>query len=161
MILVIIAISILFIAAGSLLFASDIFDYDTEFIPGVIGTVGILGLVISLIATIVLGIGVSNLSVIDDKIAMYQEENTKIEQQISAAVESYQKYETDIFTEVKSDSAISLVALYPELKSDTLVQKQIEVYLANNDKIKELKEEQITGNVKRWWLYFGGKEKKS
>ena len=35
------------------------------------------------------------------------------------------------------------------------VQKQIEVYINNNEKIKSLKEDNITGNVKRWWLYFG------
>ena len=35
------------------------------------------GLVISLLATIGLGINVSELSVIDSKITMYQEENTK------------------------------------------------------------------------------------
>jgi hypothetical protein len=60
------------------------------------------------------------------------------------------------FTEVSPDSAITLVSLYPELKADELVKKQIEVYVANNEKIKELKEKKIMGNVYRWWLYFGG-----
>lgn len=109
-----------------------------------------------LIAVLVLSIEVSNLKVIDQRIEMYQEENAKIEQQISETVKQYQEYESEIFTEVAPESAVTLVALYPELKSDTLVQKQIEVYLENNEKIKDLKEDKIKGSVKRWWLYFGG-----
>lgn len=108
-----------------------------------------------LIAGFVLSVQVSNLKVIDQRIEMYQEENAKIEQQISESVKQYQEYESEIFTEVAPESAITLVALYPELKSDTLVQKQIEVYLENNEKIKDLKEDKITGSVKRWWLFFG------
>jgi hypothetical protein len=73
-------------------------------------------------------------------------------------VKEYQKYETEIFTETAPDSAITLVALYPELKADALVGKQIEIYIANNEKIKELKEEDIMGDVYRWWAYFGGSD---
>lgn len=112
--------------------------------------------IISLVSSMVLFLCVSGLSVIDDKIAMYQEENAKIEEQIAAVVAQYQEYESDIFDSVAPESAVTLVALYPDLKSDTLVQKQIEVYLENNEKIKELKEEKIGGSVLRWWLYFGG-----
>ena len=153
MILVILGISILLVVGGLLIVGC----LDEDEIGFGMSGIGAFIFVIALIATIWLGADVSKLGVIDDKIEMYQEENTKIEEQISAAVESYQKYETDVFTEVKGESAISLVSLYPELKSDALVQKQIEVYLANNTKIKELKEEQINGDVIRWWLYFGGK----
>lgn len=112
--------------------------------------------VIVLIAAFVLGCCVSGLSVIDDKIAMYQEENANIEEQIAAVVSQYQEYESNIFESVAPESAVTLVSLYPDLKSDTLVQKQIEVYLSNNETIKELKEEKIGGSVLRWWLYFGG-----
>ena len=49
-----------------------------------------------------------------------------------------------------------LVTLYPELKADTLVAKQIEIYTNNNQKIKELKEQKLYGKVYKWWLYFGG-----
>ena len=111
--------------------------------------------VVSIVTAIILIINVSSLSVIDDKIAMYQEENDKIETQIETVVKQYQEYETDIFTGVTTDSAITLVSLYPELKSDTLVQSQIDIYVKNNEKIKELKEKNINGSVYRWWLYFG------
>lgn len=34
-------------------------------------------------------------------------------------------------------------------------QKEIEVYIENNAKIKQLKEEKINLAIKKWWLYFG------
>ena len=87
---------------------------------------------------------------------MYQAENESIEAQISECVKQYQQYETEIFTEVAPESSITLVSLYPELKADALVSKQIEVYVDNNEKIKELKMSKINGDITRWWLYFGG-----
>lgn len=106
------------------------------------------------------GISVSELTILDDRIAMYQEENEKIESQIAEVVAQYQKYENDIFTNVAENNkdAMFLVTLYPDLKADTLVAKQIEIYADNNQKIKELKEQQICGKVLKWWLYFGGSE---
>ena len=119
---------------------------------------GVIPLVIGVIATISLTAKVSNLNVIDQKVAMYEKENTKIEQQIETAVTAYQQHEKDVFTTVKPNSYMQLVSLYPELKSDTLVKAQIKTYQSNNKKIKELKEQAINGNVKRWWLYFGHKD---
>lgn len=118
-------------------------------------TCGIIGSIISFIALIILLVSVSELKVINTKIEMYQYENTKIESQITECVKRYQQYEADIFTEVAPESAITLVALYPELKSDTLVSKQIDIYLENNQTIKQLKEQKINGSVWSWWLYFG------
>ena len=110
------------------------------------------------IALVFLGVSVSELPIIDDKIAMYQEENQNIENQIAEVVTQYQKYENDIFTGIAENNAdaMFLITLYPELKSDTLVAKQIEVYVNNNQKIKELKEQKLYGKVYKWWLYFGG-----
>lgn len=133
--------------------------YDDKYCEiggGVVIGCGIIGGVVSFVALIVLLVNVSGLKAIEPKIQMYQEENAHIESQISDCVKQYQKYETEIFTDVAPDSAITLVALYPELKSDKLVAKQIEIYIANNEKIKELKEKKIMGDITRWWLYFGG-----
>ena len=121
---------------------------------------GSIPLVIGVIVAISLTVQVSNLSVINEKIAMYEQENAKIEQQIETAITAYQQHEKDVFTEVKPDSYIQLVSIYPELKSDTLVKEQIKTYQSNNKKIKELKVTAINGNVKRWWLYFGHKNVK-
>lgn len=90
-----------------------------------------------------------------NKISMYQEENTKIETQIGDLVKNYMDYESDTYKEFKNESSITLVNLYPELKSDELVQKQMNIYLSNNDKIKELKEKEIDTKIGKWLLYFG------
>lgn len=110
---------------------------------------------VTLLVCLILGVSVTKLTVIEDTIAMYEEENVIIEDQIALIVKQYQDYETDIFTSVSPDSAVTLIALYPELKADTLVQTQINIYLTNNQKIRELKERQINGSVMKWWLYFG------
>ena len=55
-----------------------------------------------------------------------------------------------------TDSYITLVTLYPELKSDELIKEEIKVYEENNKKIIALKEQKINGKIYKWWLYFGG-----
>lgn len=93
---------------------------------------------------------------IDSKIEMYQEENTNIEQDIDKIVKEYLEYEHETFAALKiEESSITLVALFPELKSDTLVQQQLEIYVDNNNKIKRLKEEKIDIAKIKWILYFG------
>lgn len=154
MILVILLISLALTITGCVIYYKG--NYDTEGFGFGVGVVGGITFTISMVATIVLGVEALSLSVVDDKIAMYQEENNKIETQIAEIVKQYQEYEKDIFIEVSPESAVTLVSLYPELKSDSLVQKQIEVYVANNETIKTLKESKINGNVVKWWLYFGG-----
>ena len=151
MILLIFGICILMVVVGSILY--DKFDTDVYCNLAIWGCA--LGFA-SFIVIMVLGIRVKSISVIDDRIAMYEEENARIEQQVADVVEQYQKYETDIFMEVAPESAVTMVSLYPELKSDSLVQAQIEIYTENNKTIRDLKDKQIKGNVYRWWLYFGG-----
>lgn len=152
MILVILAIFIAITVVGAIVDAKSSYSISGT----LIAVFGAIGGIVALVAAIILGITTRELIVIDDRIEMYQEENARIEQQIADVVEQYQKYETDIFMEVAPESAVSMVALYPELKSDSLVQAQIEVYVANNNMIKDLKDQQIKGDVYRWWLYFGG-----
>lgn len=154
MILTILGISIVVAVAGFILYEK--LGCGDDWIGTTLASIGTIVGIITLIIAIILGICVIDVTKVDEKIAMYQEENAKIEVQIATTVENYQQYENNIFTEVAPDSSITLVALYPELKSDTLVQAQIEVYIENNDKIKSLKEDKINGSVYRWWLYFGG-----
>lgn len=153
MILVILVIGILMVTLGIVLY--DKLDYGKDEIGKIFQIIGTVVTIISTIVTIVLLVCVLNRVNIDKKISIYEEENTKIEQQIADTVKQYQEYETGIFTEVAPESSITLVALYPELKSDTLVQSQIEVYVENNKTIKELKSSAINAPVYRWWLYFG------
>lgn len=153
MILVILIFGILMAVGGTFLYWK--LDGDKDAIGTSLQIIGAIIIIISTIASIILFIYVIDRVGIDKKIAMYEEENTKIEQQIADVVTQYQEYEEGIFTEVAPESAMTLVALYPELKSDTLVQSQIEIYADNNKQIKELKCKAINASVIRWWLYFG------
>ena len=129
--------------------------YDNEYLYCIFNFIGGILLGISLIATIVLGVDYSEVKIIDDKIALYQEENTKIEEQINIIVEKYQTYEKGTFENCKIEDPTMVFVMYPELKSDSLVTKQIELYVENNKQIKKLKSEKLDYNLMAWWLYFG------
>lgn len=119
-----------------------------------IGLVGTIFLV-CLIVTGVIVCLVINGRTVQAKIEMYEEENQRIEEEIGVLVQNYMDYESETYGELKGESNITLVSLYPELKSDSLVERQIEVYVENNQKIRKLKEELINQSNYRWWLYFG------
>ena len=119
--------------------------------------VGVIMNLITVIAIACLLISVSKSYVIDEKMSMYQKENANIETSIAKIVENYKDYEKEIFKDAKPEEVITIATqIYPELKSNTLVEKQINIYLENNKKIKELKEDRINFKVHKWWLYFGG-----
>lgn len=94
--------------------------------------------------------------VIPNKIAMYQEENAIIEERVSSTVAKYMEYEKDIIYEIApSDDAMTLISLYPELSSDELIKEEINVYVSNNNKIRELKDKELNKSIYKFLLYFG------
>lgn len=94
--------------------------------------------------------------VIPAQIAMYEEENALIEEKVANTVTKYMEYEKAIVIEVSpDDDAFTLISLYPELKSDTLVSNEIDIYVKNNEKIKELKSEALNISNYKFWIYFG------
>ena len=64
--------------------------------------------------------------------------------------------ETTTFEKLTPESIITLATVYPELKSNTLVQAKLDVYISNNKAIRELRDADIMADINRWWLYFGG-----
>lgn len=92
----------------------------------------------------------------DQKIQMYQEENEKIEEDVSVIITQYMKHENETFNMSKIKSSTVLIQMYPELKSNELVSKQIDIYNENNKKIKKLKLEKIKNQKAKFYLYFGG-----
>ena len=48
------------------------------------------------------------------------------------------------------------LSLYPELKSDKLIEKQISTYVNNQEQINVLKATKLEVELSKWWLYFGG-----
>lgn len=148
MLVVILLISVVLVAAGVIV-AGKGWDADGLMF------IGISGIGVSLAAIAIIGVMLSTTMVIGEEIAMYKEENSIIEAQIDAAVSQYMAHESSVFAESKTESSITLVSLYPELKSDTLVQEQLKVYQKNNAKIKSLRKKEIGAKILRWWLYFG------
>ena len=92
---------------------------------------------------------------ITEKIAIYEQENQQIEEQMATLVEDYMEFELGVIKECKPKDATTLVTLYPTLTSSTLVSKQIETYTQNMHEIKTLKSQELTQEIVRWWLYFG------
>ena len=92
----------------------------------------------------------------DQKIQMYQEENEKIEEDVNIIITQYMEHENETFDMSKIESSTVLIQMYPELKSNELVSKQIDIYNENNKKIKKLKLEKIKNQKAKFYLYFGG-----
>lgn len=156
MVILLLVLSILATVIGFVIAAKNDF-YSTGVAFGSMMT-AIIGCIVVLVMVIFTYFTVNDViegKYIDEKITMYQEENDNIEKQIDSLVQGYMKYESDTFSEFKSEDSITLVSLYPELKSDELVKNQISVYTDNNKKIKELKEKKIDVKRSKWFLYFG------
>ena len=116
------------------------------------------GSLISVVALIgiIINIGILiNGRTFDDKIEMYEQENAAIEQSVDVLVKDYYKHESDTYSSLKPENAVLFASAYPELQSNELATKQLEIYVDNNNKIKELKEDQINLSKNRFWLYFG------
>ena len=119
---------------------------------------GILGGLIGFIALIGIFVNIGLLvrgRTLDDKIAMYEQENAAIEQSVDVLVKDYYKHESDTYSSLKPENAVLFASAYPQLQSNELATKQLEIYVDNNNKIKELKDDQINLSKNRFWLYFG------
>ncbi len=112
----------------------------------------IIGIIAFLVIISCVGAGF-DMFVIDDKIELYQEENKNIENEITTIVNNYQGFEKDIIQNV-GDMETFFIKI-PELKSNELTKQQMNLYIQNNAKIKELKERKIDDKTIKWLLYFG------
>lgn len=94
--------------------------------------------------------------VIDEKIAIYEQENEKIETAFDVLVKEYMAQEEKIMIKTANkENFITLVQLYPDLKSNDLVKTQMDIYVNNNKKIKKLKTKKLNISKTKWWLYLG------
>lgn len=147
----IILITILLVCAVIISCISDNNCNDGTYFFASVGAV-ILGVIDLALIIWCCACGYNNFT-ISDTIKMYEEENTKIEEQMTTIVQNYQGYEKEVVSNI-ADMEVLLIK-FPELKSSGLVKTQMAVYIKNNDKIKQLKEKKINTKVSRWLLYFG------
>lgn len=110
--------------------------------------------IILLIAIVLGAVDLSQGRVIDNKISMYQEENTRIETTVTTTVEKYLEHEYQIFDSLQGEDIQTLLVVYPEINSNELVKRQVEIFVENNNKIKELKEQKLNIEVWKFWVYF-------
>ena len=89
-----------------------------------------------------------------EQINIYSEENTKIEQEVDLIVKNYLQYETDVYENFKNESGIVLIQLFPELKGNEVVNRQLDILQENNKQIKELKSKKASLSAYKWWLTF-------
>ena len=156
MIIAFLILSILIIVASIIGLYKCSYGEESGFVISFI--IGIVLIVVSIVFLFNFVNDVKQLDIIDKKIEMYQEENTKIENDIDVLVKQYMEHEKSTLKEFKPESSITLINLYPDLKANELVQQQIKIYTENNNKIKELKENKLNYQVSKWWLYFGKAE---
>ena len=149
---------LLAIALGFVLLAEFIDDYTNKFdflavVPRVLGAIFT---VIFGIWTIWNVICVSSGFGIQEKIQIYEDQNTQIEQSIDAAVKAYCEHEQITYVQM-SDGAVALVAAaYPELANSELVKTQMEVWTSNSYELKKMKSKLVDFHRAQYFLYFGG-----
>lgn len=149
---------LLAIALGLVLLAEIIDGSTNKFgflavVPGVLGAIfAIIFGIWTLWNIIVVASGFG----IQEKIQIYEDQNTQIEQSIDAAVKAYCEHEQITYVQM-SDGAIALVAAaYPELASSELVKTQMEVWTSNSKELKDLKSDLVDFHRAQYFLYFGG-----
>lgn len=135
----------------------EIYDrsFDFEQIGFTLSIVGFSFAVVAGIAAIILTCCCFDVAKIDEKIELYEVENAAIEQRMMEIVQRYQAREQEIFGEITEKNAMTYITLYPELRSDSLIEKQMTLYYSNHEKLVYLKEQQLMAPLYRWWVYFG------
>lgn len=154
MLIVFLLLGIAFFVSGLLVLLTTQYGDENpySYIGMVIGGLIFLG---SFITMIVGGVIISKERVIHQQIAMYEEENTKIESSVTQTVERYLEHELNIFENLQGENIQTLLVVYPEINGNELVKKQIEIYVNNNDKVRALKEQKLNIEVWKFWVYFG------
>ncbi len=142
---------LLFVIAVALIVLGVLLDDFAEYFVGI-------GSIVCIIALVGIFINIDYLirgRTLDDKIAMYEQENAAIEQSVDVLVKDYYRHESDTYSSLTPENAVLFASAYPELQSNELATKQLEIYVENNNNIKELKKDQINLSRNRFWLYFG------
>lgn len=121
------------------------------FIDNTDGVVAGLGCTVVLIAGIALPISYYNCykitNTIDKQIEVIEQRNLEVCEQIEPIINRYLEYETNTYEKAKP-SADSLVAytVYPNIKGDEFLMKQINIVLDNQKQITELKMKKAEAN---------------
>ena len=81
----------------------------------------------------------------DEKIVLYETENSKIKEEINSIISHDMQWEADTYKNINTENIIA----------DELIKTQIQLYVQNNATIKQLKSYKLETIKAKWWLYFG------
>ena len=121
-----------------------------------ISTMGVIIFTVFLfITTVTVGIYNYDKSTIDSRLAILEEQNQVVLSQIEPLVQQALEYESNTYQDFKLDVAkiIAFTQLYPDLKANSFLNKQIDVILANQQEIKQLKLDKASLNAYQFWLW--------
>lgn len=119
--------------------------------------IGGLGSVVFLIAWLTtIGCYNSTKSTADKQIAVLEERNELIIEQIEPLVDKYLDYEGSTYKDLKLEANVIVsMANYPQLKGDEFVQSQIKIILDNQKEITNLKLSKAKLNAYKMWIFVG------
>lgn len=115
----------------------------------ILGAVGLLG------ALIAVEKYNESATTVDAKLLVLEEQNQIVLSQIEPLVQQALEYESTTYKNFKLDVAkvIAFTQLYPDLKANSFLNKQIDIILANQEEIKQLKLDKASLNAYHFWLW--------
>lgn len=92
---------------------------------------------------------------VDARQLVLEEQNQIVLSQIKPLVQQALEYESSTYKDFKLDAAkvIAFTQLYPNLKANSFLNKQIDIILANQEEIKQLKLAKASLNAYHFWLW--------
>jgi hypothetical protein len=125
------------------------YEYALEVLGSIIFTVFLF------VTAIVVGLYNYDKSTIDSRLPVIEEQNTMVLSQIEPLVQQALEYESNTYKDFKLDAnkLIAFTQLYPDLKANDFLNKQIDIILANQQEIKQLKLAKATLNAYHFWLW--------
>lgn len=115
------------------------------------------GIFIVFLFVTAIAVGVYNYdkTTIDNRLVVLEEQNKVVLSQIEPIVQHALEYESNTYKDFKldADKLIAFTQLYPDLKANDFLNKQIDVILANQQEIKKLKLDKASLNAYHFWLW--------
>lgn len=122
---------------------------STDYIQCLTFLIGFAGVILLTIVLILTYEYCETITLADQKIKLYTEQNKDIEDKVALVVDKYLEHEKNTYTSLKPESKITLASMYPELQSNQLVQQQIQLYNENNKKLTNCKLQKMKSSFYR------------
>ncbi len=118
-----------------------------------------IGLILGVIGLLSTLVGIANYNkvatTVDARQLVLEEQNQIVLSQIEPLVQQALEHESNTYKDFKLEAAkvIAFTQLYPNLKANSFLNKQIDIILANQEEIKQLKLDKASLNAYHFWLW--------